>query len=59
MQEITFIDDVDDTRRVGSKNTVSKAFDISLHVLMKGYITQWATYSNEEFKEGVSLTCDD
>ena len=24
-----------------------------------GYITRWCSYSDSEFKEGVSLTCDD
>jgi Glycosyl transferase family group 2 len=27
--------------------------------LREGYIIRWATYSEGDFKEGVSLTCDD
>ncbi|CAO1622019.1 unnamed protein product [Jaminaea pallidilutea] len=59
VQEASFIDEEDGQRKVWSESTVSEDFDMALRVLMKGYIVRWATYSNEEFKEGVSLTCDD
>lgn len=45
--------------RVWSENTVSEDFEISLRVVMKGYIVRWATYSNEGYMEGVSLSADD
>lgn len=59
VQEAAFVDEEDQVRKIWSETTVSEDFDMSLRVLMKGYILRWATYSNDEFKEGVSLTCDD
>lgn len=38
---------------------MSEDFDMALRLQMKGYIIRWATYSQGEFKEGVSLTVDD
>jgi hypothetical protein len=29
------------------------------HAQLRGYAVRWATYSEKNFKEGVSLTCDD
>jgi hypothetical protein len=34
-------------------------FDLSLRLQLSGYTSRWATYSNGEFKEGVSLTVVD
>lgn len=34
-------------------------FDLSLRLQLNGYTGRWATYSNGEFKEGVSLTVVD
>jgi len=45
--------------RIWSENNVSEDFDMALRLLMRGYIIRWATYSNGDFKEGVSLTVDD
>lgn len=59
MQEASFIDPEDNIRKIWSESHVSEDFDMALRLLMKGYITRWATYSNAEFEEGVSLTCDD
>lgn len=59
VQEAAFVDEEDGVKKVWSETTVSEDFDMSLRVLMKGYICRWATYSNDMFKEGVSLTCDD
>lgn len=33
-------------------------FDMALRCQMKGYKCRWVTYSNGDFREGVSLTCD-
>ncbi|GAA5856990.1 hypothetical protein JCM8547_008499 [Rhodosporidiobolus lusitaniae] len=45
--------------KVWSEDHVSEDFVMTLCLNRAGYITRWATYSNNEFKEGVSLTCDD
>ncbi|PWN47365.1 hypothetical protein IE53DRAFT_321345 [Violaceomyces palustris] len=59
VQEASFVDEEDGVRKVWSESHVSEDFDMALRLLMKGYITRWATYSNNGFEEGVSLTCDD
>ncbi|CDU25172.1 uncharacterized protein SPSC_05006 [Sporisorium scitamineum] len=59
MQEASFVDPEDGIRKIWSESHVSEDFDMALRLLMCGYITRWATYSNNEFEEGVSLTCDD
>ncbi|SPO34618.1 uncharacterized protein PSFLO_00089 [Pseudozyma flocculosa] len=59
VQEASFVDAEDGIRKVWSESHVSEDFDMALRLLMKGYITRWATYSNNKFEEGVSLTCDD
>jgi hypothetical protein len=38
---------------------MSEDFDMALRLLLKGYITRWATYSNGGFKEIMSLIPDD
>lgn len=59
MQEAAFVDTEDGVRKYWSESHVSEDFDMALRLLMSGYITRWATYSNNGFEEGVSLTCDD
>ncbi|CDR88141.1 uncharacterized protein SPSC_03727 [Sporisorium scitamineum] len=59
MQEASFVDPEDGITKVWSESHVSEDFDMALRLLMKGYITRWATYSNNGFEEGVSLSCDD
>ena len=59
MQEAAFVDPADGKKKHWSESHVSEDFDMALRLLMKGYITRWATYSNGGFKEGVSLTPDD
>lgn len=39
-----------------SEETVSEDLDLGLRLLLKGWVTRWATYSNYGFQEGVSLT---
>ncbi|TKY84697.1 hypothetical protein EX895_006599 [Sporisorium graminicola] len=39
-----------------SEETVSEDLDLGLRLLLRGWITRWATYSNYGFQEGVSLT---
>ncbi|EPQ28120.1 uncharacterized protein PFL1_04447 [Pseudozyma flocculosa PF-1] len=57
-QQVIFTDD-DGERCVWSSAHVSEDFDMALRLLMKGYVVRWATYSNNQFLEGVSLTADD
>ncbi len=42
-----------------SEETVSEDLDLGLRLLLKGWVTRWATYSNYGFQEGVSLTYAD
>ncbi|TKY85615.1 hypothetical protein EX895_005777 [Sporisorium graminicola] len=58
VQEVIY-HDVDGERCIWSHQHVSEDFDMALRLLMKGFLVRWATYSNDEFLEGVSLTCDD
>ncbi|KAF7307706.1 Glyco-trans-2-like domain-containing protein [Mycena kentingensis (nom. inval.)] len=59
LQDAAFIDPVDNKEKIWSEAHVSEDFDISLRILLRGYIVRWATYSKGGFKEGVSLTVDD
>ncbi|PWN27268.1 hypothetical protein BDZ90DRAFT_220834 [Jaminaea rosea] len=59
LQEAAEVDPDDGVRKIWAETTVSEDFEITLRLLMKKYIIRWATYSDCEFKEGVSLTCDD
>ena len=45
--------------KIWSESNVSEDFDMALRLLRRGFIVRWATYSNGDFKEGVSLTVDD
>ncbi|KAI0916116.1 hypothetical protein AcW1_010030 [Taiwanofungus camphoratus] len=58
-QDAAFVDPADGQEKIWSESNVSEDFDMALRLQMKGYIIRWATYSQGEFKEGVSLTVDD
>lgn len=45
--------------KIWSESHVSEDFQIAISLQTKGWTIRWATYSNGEFEEGVSLTCDD
>jgi hypothetical protein len=45
--------------KIWSEDHVSEDFVMALDMIEHGYITRWATYSNSEYMEGVSLSCDD
>jgi len=45
--------------KIWSEEHVSEDFVMALSMIERGYITRWATYSNSEYMEGVSLSCDD
>jgi cellulose synthase/poly-beta-1,6-N-acetylglucosamine synthase-like glycosyltransferase len=57
LQEIMFVED--GVKKIWSESHVSEDFALSLALQLKGYVLRWATYSEDKFEEGVSLTCDD
>ncbi|KIJ67351.1 hypothetical protein HYDPIDRAFT_108072 [Hydnomerulius pinastri MD-312] len=59
LQDAAFIDEADGKRKIWSESNVSEDFDMALRLQLKGYAIRWATYSEGDFKEGVSLTVDD
>jgi hypothetical protein len=59
IQEVAFIDPADGERKIWSESNVSEDFDMALRLMLGGYIVRWASYSEGDFKEGVSLTADD
>lgn len=59
LQDASFIDPDDGVKKIWSESNVSEDFDMALRLQLKGYIIRWSTYSKGDFKEGVSLTCDD
>jgi len=59
LQETAFTDPADGKKKFWSETNVSEDFDMALRLQLKGYIVRWASYSQGNFKEGVSLTCDD
>ncbi|KAJ4481261.1 glycosyl transferase family group 2-domain-containing protein [Lentinula aciculospora] len=59
IQDAAFIDPDDGVKKLWSESNVSEDFDMALRLQLKGYIIRWATYSDGNFKEGVSLTVDD
>ncbi|PWN87938.1 hypothetical protein FA10DRAFT_215120, partial [Acaromyces ingoldii] len=46
-------------RSIFSSKHVSEDYELAMRLQMAGYCVRWATYSNQEFKEGVSLNPDD
>jgi hypothetical protein len=58
IQDAAFIDKADGLKKMWSESNVSEDFDMALRLQLKRGI-RWASYSNEGFKEGVGLTCDD
>ncbi|ORY82428.1 glycosyl transferase family group 2-domain-containing protein [Protomyces lactucae-debilis] len=59
LQEVAWFDDTDGKTKYWSESHVSEDFEMSLKLQTQGYISRYATYSNEAFQEGVSLTCYD
>ncbi|OZJ06118.1 hypothetical protein BZG36_01051 [Bifiguratus adelaidae] len=57
IREVAF--EEDGVRKIWSESHVSEDFDMSLRLQIAGYISRYATYSNNMFKEGVSLTIYD
>ncbi|UZJ55708.1 hypothetical protein CBS101457_005028 [Exobasidium rhododendri] len=45
--------------KIWSEDHVSEDFVMALGMMELGYIVRWATYSNSEYMEGVTLSCDD
>jgi cellulose synthase/poly-beta-1,6-N-acetylglucosamine synthase-like glycosyltransferase len=59
LQEAAAADPEDGQKKIWAEWTVSEDFEMSMRLLMAGYITRWATYSKNAFLEGVSLTAQD
>jgi len=59
LQECAELDKDDGIMKIWSESHVSEDFQIAISLQTKGWTIRWATYSNGEFEEGVSLTCDD
>ncbi|KAK2467930.1 hypothetical protein APHAL10511_000225 [Amanita phalloides] len=59
LQDATFMDLSDGKEKIWSESNVSEDFDMALRLQLNGYIVRWATYSEGDFKEGVSLSIDD
>jgi cellulose synthase/poly-beta-1,6-N-acetylglucosamine synthase-like glycosyltransferase len=57
LQDIMF--EEDGVKKIWSETHVSEDFAMSMALQLKGYTVRWATYSNDKFEEGVSLTCGD
>lgn len=49
----------DGTVKIWSEDHVSEDFVMSIRLLEVGYVNRWATYSNNQFLEGVSLSVTD
>ncbi|KAG1848119.1 glycosyl transferase family group 2-domain-containing protein [Suillus subluteus] len=59
LQDAAFVDPADGKTKIWSESNVSEDFDMALRLQLKKYVIRWATYSEGDFKEGVSLTVDD
>ncbi|PWN17748.1 hypothetical protein BCV69DRAFT_253873, partial [Microstroma glucosiphilum] len=59
VQEVAAADPDDGIKKIWAEWTVSEDFEMSMRLLIAGYITRWATYSKNGYLEGVSLTCQD
>jgi GT2 family glycosyltransferase len=59
LQRIGFKGEKDEYEKFWSEETVSEDFDMSLRLQNEGYIIRLASYKDEGFKEGVSLTVYD
>ncbi|KAH7026412.1 glycosyl transferase family group 2-domain-containing protein [Microdochium trichocladiopsis] len=59
IQDAASYQDEDGYEKFWSESHVSEDFDMSLRVQVAGYITRFAAYTGEGFKEGVSLTVYD
>jgi membrane glycosyltransferase len=59
LQECAKVDPEDGIARVWSESHVSEDFQIALNLQSNGWMLRWATYSNMQFEEGVSLSAID
>jgi cellulose synthase/poly-beta-1,6-N-acetylglucosamine synthase-like glycosyltransferase len=59
LQECAKVDKEDGIVRVWSESHVSEDFEISLSLQSNGWTLRWATYSDMQFQEGVSLSAID
>jgi len=59
VQHIAYDCPDDNREKYWSEATVSEDFDMALRLQTNGYVVRLGAYSNDEFKEGVSLTVYD
>lgn len=59
LQEVSFDNNDGTYEKFWSESHVSEDFDLSLRLQTSGYVLRMIAYMNDEFKEGVSLTCYD
>ncbi|KAK9477004.1 glycosyl transferase family group 2-domain-containing protein [Lipomyces japonicus] len=60
VQEIAYVDETDNGRvKYWSEEHVSEDFEMSLKLQTRGYVVRLATYYDDQFQEGVSLTVYD
>lgn len=61
LQETSFYEDDEDSgyEKFWSESHVSEDFDMALRLQTTGYLVRLSAYTNDEFKEGVSLTVYD
>jgi membrane glycosyltransferase len=59
LQECAQVDQEDGIARVWSESHVSEDFEVALNLQSQGWTLRWATYSNMQFEEGVSLSAID
>ncbi|KAF1941018.1 hypothetical protein EJ02DRAFT_493414 [Clathrospora elynae] len=59
VQHVGFACDEDKCEKFWSERTVSEDFDMSLRLQAQGYIIRLASYKDDGYKEGVSLTVYD
>ncbi|KAL5606605.1 hypothetical protein BROUX41_003003 [Berkeleyomyces rouxiae] len=56
---VAYVDEDDGREKYWSESHVSEDFDMAIRLQSAGYILRFATYSNNQFQEGVSLTVYD
>lgn len=59
LQEIQGKIDDQNERMIFSSKHVSEDYELAMRLQMAGYSIRWVTYSNQEFREGVSLNPND
>jgi hypothetical protein len=59
VQDVAYLAEDGTTEQYWSECTVSEDFDLAIRLQTSGYVIRFASYANQGFKEGVSLTVYD